>query len=180
LAHRDPGAPAILDFSNAIVCYSFIAVEERCAEEQHDSLEKASLVMKLRHIATIHVALAAILISVGPAVSRLLVEGTSDNIVIEAEGVPLSEVLSAMSAKFDVHLRPTPLAETGVRGRFAGSLTEVIRQLLVGYDFVVTKQQHGSVTSTHVILLGRSKSTAVPSPLRPNQTPGPNRFDGFK
>ena len=136
--------------------------------------------MKLRHTATFHIAWLALFLSIGPAFSRLLVEGTSDNIVIEAEGVRLAEVLNAMSSQFHVHLKPTPLAEAGVSGRFAGSLNEVIRQLLVGYDFVVTKQQDGSVTSTHVILLGRSKSTAVPSPLRPNQTPGPNRFDGFK
>jgi hypothetical protein len=136
--------------------------------------------MKLRHTATIHIALLAILLSVGPAFSRLLVEGTSDNIVIEAEGVRLGEVLNAMSSQFHVHLKPTPLADIGVTGRFAGSLNEVIKQLLAGYDFVVTKQLDGSVTSTHVILLGRSKNTAVPSPLRPQQTPAPNRFDGFK
>ena len=138
------------------------------------------LVMKFRDTATICVALLAILLSPGRAYSRLLVEGAPDSVVIEAEGVRLNEVLSALGSKFNVHLKPTPLADISVTGRFAGSLNEVIRQLLVGYDFVVKKQRDGGVTSTHVILLGRSNNTAVPSPLRPKQTPGSPRFDGFK
>lgn len=136
--------------------------------------------MNLRGTAAICVASLAILPSVGPAYSRLLVEGAPESVIVEAEGVRLGEVLNALGSKFNVHLKPTPLADIGVTGRFAGSLNEVIRQLLVGYDFVLTKQVDGGVTSTHVILLGRSNSTAAPSSLRQKQTPGSPRLDGFK
>jgi hypothetical protein len=116
----------------------------------------------------------------GSAYAHLVVDGTTDDLTIEVNGEPLSEVLMALGKKLGVRVKSSLSLDVHRTGRFAGSLKKVMKDLLEGYDFVVLTRQEGSNSFTEVIVLGRSKSGPSVAPISAKHQNGSQKFDGFK
>jgi hypothetical protein len=115
-----------------------------------------------------------------PARAHLVVDGTVENLNVEATDELLSDIFKVLSIKLGVHVKsPLPL-DTYRSGKFMGSLKTVIRRLLEGYDFVTVSRQEDAKYFTDVIVIGRSREAPMGSPLLPKQQAASPRFDGFK
>lgn len=94
-------------------------------------------------------ALGAIVASAAHAEAR--VTSRADIIRLEARDAPLSEVLTALGATYELR---SGLGQP-LTGTYAGSVREVISHVLAGYDYVV-ENSNGRLA---VIIYGISKST---------------------
>ena len=95
------------------------------------------------------VALGAIVASAAHAETR--VTSRADTIRLEARDAPVSEVLTALGATYELR---SGLGQP-LTGTYAGSVREVISHVLAGYDYVV-ESSNGRFA---VIVYGISKST---------------------
>lgn len=86
------------------------------------------------------------------------VSGAPDAARVEARGVSLDEVFSALAAKFNLHYRAKVPLERPVNGVFSGSLSRVIARLLDGYDYMVKRGPDG----IEVVIFGVSRRLSSP------------------
>jgi hypothetical protein len=106
-----------------------------------------------------------------PASAKIEVEGQSDALRLTAEDASIDEVLTALSAKFNLTYSSEPELDRTVAGAYSGTLQQVMGRILDGYDYVVNV----SVERIELKVLGRSASVAKPSalPPAPSQTASP-------
>ena len=119
--------------------------------------------MQLLTPAMIASAIIAILLTLtlGEALAKTKVEGTSDALSLEVEDAPIDEVIAELSAKFGLIYTPTPGLNHTVGGTYSGTLQQVLTQILDGCDYVASY----AGDKIELKVLGRSGSIARPSDL---------------
>jgi hypothetical protein len=95
--------------------------------------------------------------------AKIEADGQSDALRLTAEDVSINEVLAALSTKLNLtYSSELPLDRT-VAGTYSGTLQQVIRCILDGYDYVINV----SAERFELKILSRSTSVAKPSTLPP-------------
>jgi hypothetical protein len=84
-------------------------------------------------------------------------------LTIEVRDTSLRDVLTALGAKFGLHVRGLSSLNRQVEGRYEGSLRGVVTRLLNGYDYVL-KTDDGRM---EVIIVGATKQSETG--LKPSQ-----------
>jgi len=82
-------------------------------------------------------AIAAQLAGSSAAPAQVMVDGKPDTVHVEANDVPLQEVLAALHDKFDLQYRSDDALQTRKTGVFDGPLQRVAARVLDGYDFAM-------------------------------------------
>ena len=82
-------------------------------------------------------AIAALSAGSSAAPAQVMVDGKPDTVHVEANDVPLQEVLAALHDKFDLQYRSDDALETRKTGVFDGPLQRVAARVLDGYDFAM-------------------------------------------
>ena len=106
------------------------------------------------------------------ASAKTTVDGEPTAVSLTADDAPISEVLTALSAKFDLVYTPTPGLDRTIGGNYSGTLQQVLERILDGCDYVVSY----SDDKIELRVIGRSSSTARPQniPSSPQLAiPGP-------
>jgi hypothetical protein len=106
-------------------------------------------------------ALIAVVLSAmpAPASAKIEIEGRSDALRLEAQDASLEEVLAALSAKFNLTYSSEPELDRTVSGAYSGTLQQVVRRILHGYDYVL----NFSVERIELNIVGESRAEAQPS-----------------
>jgi hypothetical protein len=87
------------------------------------------------------------------------VQGSEDSIRVEARDATSAEILAALAAHFALSYRGAT-ANQIVSGTFEGPLDEIVKRVLDGYNFVITRRAGG----LEVVVIGRRSDQAVPPP----------------
>jgi hypothetical protein len=83
------------------------------------------------------------------------VDGSLENVRIEASDTSVEEILAGLDNALNVHHRSSATLDNRLNGTFEGSLHSVMKRILEGYDFIV-KTGNGEI---EVTVLGRSAAT---------------------
>lgn len=105
------------------------------------------------------VALGTIVASAADAETQVTEQ--ADIIRLEARDAPVTEVLTALGATYELRSHSTTDLGQPLTGTYAGSVREVISRVLAGYDYVVIRSDGGLA----VLIYGMSK----PTPSAPTQ-----------
>jgi hypothetical protein len=97
--------------------------------------------------------------------AEVRVEGTPAVVRITTSEDKISEVLSALSVRFNVQVQTSVQLDTVARKLYVGDLNEVVGRLLDGYNYVI-KTKNGV---TEILILGKRGEVALPA----NQTAEP-------
>jgi hypothetical protein len=132
---------------------------------------------------------AALLFTIAPpaVAAKVEIKGPADAMQLSAEDAPLSEVLAAMAARFNLTYEPAPELDRQVDGTYSGTVQQVLVRILDGYDYVTNFSSNG----IELKVWGRSQTIpyslpggtpnpqptanqvpAVPAPMRPAGIPG--------
>jgi hypothetical protein len=134
-------------------------------------------------IATAFLGVAIAMSSI-PAGAEVVVEGSIGSARVQANKVPLSEVLAALETAFGVRYRGSIALDRPISASLSGPLARIIANLLDGYDYVVKT----SPDTFEIAVVGKqgSNPTATANPaaavwrssignMRPMQGPAPAR-----
>jgi hypothetical protein len=116
----------------------------------------------MARIASPACSLAAVLLAAfysSASAADVRIQGSADEVRVEARDVTASEILAALGARFALSYR----GATGTRrvtGTFEGTLNDVVKRVLGGYDYVINRTGDG----LEVTVLGLESSTATPPP----------------
>lgn len=126
--------------------------------------------------ATHWVAIAFLLVAAvgGATISAradVSVEGDIRAVRLHVSHAPVSEVLEALGATFDLQHRTSIPLDRTVHGNYSGRLDQVIGSLLNGYNYyLVYKNEHG----VEVVILGTpGKAVPVASPKTASRVKDP-------
>ena len=100
------------------------------------------------------------------ASAEVRVQGSADEVRVEAHGATVAEIFAALGEHFAVRYRGAP-ADASLTATFEGSLRHVVVRVLEGNDYVITPRADG----LEVIVLGRAPSAAS-SPVAFPGSPG--------
>jgi hypothetical protein len=95
--------------------------------------------------------------------AEVRVQGSADDVRVEAHDASVAEIFAALGEHFAVHYRGTP-ASAGLTATFEGSLRQVVVRLLQGNDYVIKPGGGG----LEVIVLGSAPGAAT-SPAPPGR-----------
>jgi hypothetical protein len=107
-----------------------------------------------------------VLLAAGPAAAEVGVTGQPDAVSIEVRDATVEDVLVALGQSFGLqHRSAAPLARP-ISGTYKGSLSQVLRRVLDGYDFILKT----GAEKLEVVVIGAPASdgqatAAVASPL---------------
>jgi hypothetical protein len=87
------------------------------------------------------------------------VQGSEDAIRVEARDATGAEILAALAARFALSYRGATASER-VSGTFEGPLNEIVKRVLDGYNFVISRKAGG----LEVVVISRRSNKAVPPP----------------
>ena len=105
-------------------------------------------------------ALILAALQIHPVSAQIRVQGTAENIRLEARDASVGEVLAVLQGHFDLHYRGADLRRH-VTGTFKGSLRDILKHVLDGYDYVV-----GPIGSNmEVIVLGTGTPGQAVAPV---------------
>ena len=93
----------------------------------------------MRGIRSIRYSIFALILAVfqnHPVFAQISVQGPAENIRLEARNASVEEILAVLRGRFDLHYRGTDLRRR-VTGTFEGSLREILKHVLDGYDYVI-------------------------------------------
>lgn len=82
------------------------------------------------------VMLAAALAS-AQALAGAKVDGYPASITVDAQNIPVAEILAALGHDFNVHYRSSVALNRQITGTYEGSVQRVVTRILQGYNFVV-------------------------------------------
>jgi hypothetical protein len=82
-------------------------------------------------------AIAVLSAGSSTAPAQVMVDGKPDTVHVEANDVPLQEVLAALHDRFDLQYRSDDALQTRKTGVFDGPLQRVAARILDGYDFAM-------------------------------------------
>jgi hypothetical protein len=97
-----------------------------------------------------------------PVSARVKVEGLSDDMSVSAEAASVREVLAALSARYNLAYEPSPELDRSFGGRYSGTLQQVLRRVLEGYDFII-KSSPDSI-ELRILWLSRTAARSIPIP----------------
>jgi hypothetical protein len=92
----------------------------------------------------------------GYAGAEVRVQGSADDVRVEAHGAIVAEIFAALGQRFAVRYRGTP-ASASLTATFEGPLRRVVVRVLEGNDYVIKRASDG----LDVILLGPASSAAT-------------------
>jgi len=104
-----------------------------------------------------------------PVLAATQVHGQKDDLQIDAKNAPIREILDALAAKYSLTYKLPPNINRVVTGRYAGALSQVLRRVLDGNDFIIKASGDG----IEVVVFGTSQPTAIVASEPPNQPKGP-------
>ena len=91
------------------------------------------------------------------ASATVLIEGTRAELRVVTEHEPIKDVLAAVSTTLNVKVRSSIPLDVAANKIYVGSLTNVISQLLNGYNYVVRHEQGAS----EIIVFGKRGDAPV-------------------
>jgi hypothetical protein len=97
------------------------------------------------------------------AAAKIEVKGQGAAIYVSAEDASVGEVLTALSAKFNLTISSADALDRPWKGAYSGTLQKVLRHILVGYNYI-TKYSAGHA---NLKVLGPATSLSAPSSLAP-------------
>jgi len=103
--------------------------------------------------------LAALLYD-GAARAEVRIAGGTEIVHVDARDASLEEVLSALRTRFGLQYRGPPLTDRRITGAYEGTLRQVVRRLLEGYDFVLKTQSD----TLEVVVVGGAAGEARATP----------------
>jgi hypothetical protein len=109
------------------------------------------------------VALLATGIATHSVRAEVRVQGSIENIRLEARDATITEILNALREHFSLRYRGAP-ASGAVTASYAGPLRAVLARVLEGYDYVI--EPHGSVVEVIVLGGGAPRQAIVPPIVR--------------
>jgi hypothetical protein len=96
------------------------------------------------------------------------VEGTAAALRVKAQQASLTEVLGALEARLGVrHSALIALDDVTVGGTYSGTLEDVLRRLLAGFNYVIKTQE----AMVEVVIVGRPGDAPQPSVDKPPAPP---------
>jgi hypothetical protein len=117
----------------------------------------------LRAAIVLGVALA---IAPSPVLAEIQVSGTPEAVRIDARDAPLDEILAGLSRAFGVHYQLSVNLDKRLSGTYEGSLPQVLRGVLNGYNFILYKDN------------GAMAVTVSGTANAPGTSPGPPSSSG--
>jgi hypothetical protein len=106
---------------------------------------------RLLQSVALSVALACV---AGCANAEVQLSGTQDNVVLRANNATIAEILSGMSATFNLRIELTGAPGRQFTGAYTGPLRRVLSRLLDGEDYVITSTAGGM----NIVLLGQKSA----------------------
>jgi hypothetical protein len=110
----------------------------------------------------------AIIISATPVRADVTVEGSIGSARVQADKVPLSEVLAALETAFGLRYRTSVALDRTITGSLSGPLARIIGHLLDGYDYVIKT----APDTMEIAVVGRQGPNNTVSAATANPTPG--------
>ena len=95
--------------------------------------------------------------------AEVRVQGSIENIRLEARDATITEILNALREHFSLGFRGAPASGT-VTASYAGPLRAVLARVLEGYDYVI--EPHGSAVEVIVLGGGTPRQAIVPPIVR--------------
>jgi hypothetical protein len=95
----------------------------------------------------------------GSAIAEIRVQGSADEVRVEARDATPAEILAALGDHFALSFRGET-ASRGLTATFEGPLREVVKRVLEGYNYVINSKDDG----LEVIVVSPESPTAVPPP----------------
>jgi hypothetical protein len=98
-----------------------------------------------------------------PARADVEVQGTSASVHVVAHNAKVSEVLRALTETLEsFHRKETTNLDDVISGSYKGSVEDVLRRILRGYDYIITTQG----TAIDILVVGKSAGAPaiVPAP----------------
>jgi hypothetical protein len=80
---------------------------------------------------------AGLAVAPAPVLAEMQVSGTPEAVRVEAGDALLEEILAALNSAFGVHYRLSVNLDKRLSGTYEGSLPEVLKGILNGYNFVL-------------------------------------------
>ena len=90
------------------------------------------------------------------ASAEVRVQGSADDVRVEAHGATVAEIFAALGEHFAVRYRGAP-ASASLTATFEGPLRQVVVRVLAGNDYVITPRADG----LEVIVLSRAPGAAT-------------------
>jgi hypothetical protein len=97
--------------------------------------------------------------------AEIHIEGSASNVHVNARDTKVANVLAALAEHFGLRVLGT-VGDRRISADFDGSLRQVIKRVLDGYNYVIGPRGH----RIEVRVLGTASSEAVPPPLYPVPT----------
>ena len=97
--------------------------------------------------------------------AEIHIKGSASNVHVDARDATVADVLGALAEHFGLSVRGT-VRDRRISADFDGSLRQVIKRVLNGYNYVIGPRGDG----IEVMVLGIASSEAVPPPLYPVPT----------
>jgi hypothetical protein len=94
------------------------------------------------------------------------VAGHTEAVQVEARDAPVQDVLAALNTSFGLQYRGVASLDRRISGTYEGSLQQVVRRLLDGYDFIVKMDAR----TVEVVIIGAAASWAQPPVAAPLPT----------
>jgi hypothetical protein len=104
----------------------------------------------------------------GSAGAEVKVTGDSKALQIEAHEASIEDVMAALGANFGLQYRGTATLDRRITGSYRGTLQQVIRRVLDGYDFIMKT----NVDDIEVTVLNSKAGEASASAAPPVPTSG--------
>jgi hypothetical protein len=101
------------------------------------------------------------------AQAEVQVEGTPERLRVTTQQDAIGDVLSALTAPFNMTYRTSVPLDAAAHASYTGSFREVISRLLDRYNYVVRMDRQ----TTEVIVVGRRGDVAVPRPITRTSPP---------
>jgi hypothetical protein len=121
----------------------------------------------VRSIGPISFSIIGLLLAVlqsHPVCAQIRVQGSAENIRLEAHDATVEEILAVLRARFDLRYRDAALNRR-VTATYEGSLRKILARVLDGYDYVIGPK--GDKIEVIVV------STGSPRQARPAPPPPP-------
>jgi uncharacterized protein (DUF2342 family) len=108
-------------------------------------------------------------VATAPALAATEVHGQKDDLQIDAKNASIREILDALAAKYSLTYKLPPNINRVITGRYTGALSQILRRVLDGNDFIIKASEDG----VEVVVFGMSQPTAIVAAEPPNPSKGP-------
>lgn len=114
--------------------------------------------------------LAALLASAPAAADTLTIDDTPDGVRLDADDVPVDEVVQALSQKFEFAVKVIRPSDIRLSGSRSGTPVELLNWVLTGHNHAIfVSKVNGSDRVSRVVVYGPSGSAPPPRPRQPDE-----------